>query len=119
MPAFQPYWGTLAVRNDRGDRGNVGIIRSPVRASILPDQLRHWPAFHVAVAKRVSGLSEGQFKLLRWSVLSAGVIPGQEPRPIRLPLITLARLIFRRNTWLTMQSYAANSWWAPARSPRR
>ncbi|MGZ4892330.1 MAG: hypothetical protein ACXV2B_08775 [Halobacteriota archaeon] len=26
--------------NDRGDRGNVGIIRSPVRASILPD--RRW-----------------------------------------------------------------------------
>ena len=24
--------------NDRGDRGNVGIIRSPVRASILPGQ---------------------------------------------------------------------------------
>ena len=23
--------------NDRGDRGNVGIIRSPVRALILPD----------------------------------------------------------------------------------
>src|SRR6516165_4151719 len=40
-PAFQPYWGKLAVRNDRGDRGNVGIIRSPLRASILPDQLRH------------------------------------------------------------------------------
>src|ERR1019366_2270890 len=40
--AFQPYWGKLAVRNDRGDRGNVGIIRSPIRASILPDQLRHW-----------------------------------------------------------------------------
>jgi hypothetical protein len=37
-PAFQPYWGKLAVRNDRGDRGNVGIIRSPIRASILPDQ---------------------------------------------------------------------------------
>src|SRR5207344_1898230 len=36
--AFQPYWGKLAVRNDRGDRGDVGIIRSPVRASILPDQ---------------------------------------------------------------------------------
>src|SRR6516162_5786034 len=35
-PAFQPYRGKLAVRNDRGDRGNVGIIRSPVRASILP-----------------------------------------------------------------------------------
>ena len=37
MPAFQPYRGKLAVRNDRGDRGNVGIIRSPIRASILPD----------------------------------------------------------------------------------
>src|SRR3954469_2928208 len=36
-PAFQPYWGKPAVRNERGDRGNVGIIRSPVRASILPD----------------------------------------------------------------------------------
>ena len=39
MPAFQPYWGKPAVRNDREDRGNVGIIRSPVRASILPDHL--------------------------------------------------------------------------------
>src|SRR6202035_3916664 len=36
-PAFQPYRGKPAVRNDRGDRGDVGIIRSPVRASILPD----------------------------------------------------------------------------------
>src|SRR6266568_5199821 len=36
-PVFQPYWGKPAVRNDREDRGNVGIIRSPVRASILPD----------------------------------------------------------------------------------
>jgi hypothetical protein len=35
----QPYRGKPAVRNDRGDRGNVGIIRSPVRASILPDHL--------------------------------------------------------------------------------
>src|SRR5277367_4720018 len=44
MPAFQPYWGKPAVRNDRGDRGNVGIIRSPVRASILPDRARwHYP----------------------------------------------------------------------------
>jgi hypothetical protein len=36
-PAFQPYWGKPAVRNDRGDGGNVGIIRSPVRATVLPD----------------------------------------------------------------------------------
>ena len=37
MPAFQPYWGKPAVRNDREVRGNVGIIRSPIRASIPPD----------------------------------------------------------------------------------
>src|ERR1700720_2308859 len=36
MPAFQPYRGKPAVRNDREGRGNVGIIRSPVRASTLP-----------------------------------------------------------------------------------
>src|SRR5258707_13256609 len=38
MPAFQPYRGKPAVRNDREGRGNVGIIRSPVRASTLPDR---------------------------------------------------------------------------------
>src|SRR3984893_9569630 len=32
--------GKPAVRNDRGDRGDVGIIRSPVRTSILPDCFR-------------------------------------------------------------------------------
>src|SRR5262250_3951755 len=37
MSAFQPYWGKPAVRNDRGDGGNVGIIRSPLRATVLPD----------------------------------------------------------------------------------
>jgi hypothetical protein len=38
-PALEPYRGEPAVRNLRGDRGNVGIIRSPVRASIPPDKL--------------------------------------------------------------------------------
>jgi hypothetical protein len=38
-PAFQPYWGKPAVRNDRGDDGDVGIIRSPVRAIVLPDNI--------------------------------------------------------------------------------
>src|SRR5262245_17034954 len=27
-PAFQPYWGKPAVRNDKEDRGNVGIIEA-------------------------------------------------------------------------------------------
>jgi hypothetical protein len=37
-PAFQPYWGKPTVRNDRRDGGNVGIIRSPLRATVLPDR---------------------------------------------------------------------------------
>ena len=36
--------GKPAVRNDREDRGNVGIIRSPVRASILPDRSTSAPS---------------------------------------------------------------------------
>src|SRR3981189_1976009 len=51
-PAFQPYRGKPAVRNDRGDRGNVGIIRSPVRASILPDRTASTPS-HAPVPVRV------------------------------------------------------------------
>ena len=31
-----------AVRNDREDRGNFGIIRSPIRASIPPDRSEHF-----------------------------------------------------------------------------
>src|SRR5215468_4149656 len=38
MPALEPYRGKPAVRNLRGDDGNVGIIRSPVRAIVLPDR---------------------------------------------------------------------------------
>src|ERR1019366_7815079 len=49
--AFQPYWGKLAVRNDRGDRGNVGIIRSPIRASIPPDTGSALPKFPQSVPR--------------------------------------------------------------------
>ena len=35
-PALKPYWGKPAVRDFRGERGNGGIIRSPLRASFLP-----------------------------------------------------------------------------------
>ena len=38
-PALKPYWGKPAVRNFREGHGNVGIIRSPLRAFALPDQL--------------------------------------------------------------------------------
>ena len=52
---MQPYWGKLTVRNDRGDRGNVGIIRSPIRASILPDHYGVTKTAQIAVAR---GLAE-------------------------------------------------------------
>jgi len=38
LPALKPYWGKPAVRNFREGHGNVGIIRSPLRAFALPDQ---------------------------------------------------------------------------------
>ena len=37
QPALKPYWGKPAVRNFREGNGNVGIIRSPLRAIALPD----------------------------------------------------------------------------------
>ena len=37
--ALKPYWGKLNVRNFRGGDGDVGIIRSPVRAITLPDRV--------------------------------------------------------------------------------
>jgi hypothetical protein len=37
-PALKPYWGKPAVRNFREGNGNVGILRSPLRAIALPDQ---------------------------------------------------------------------------------
>src|SRR6266851_1692457 len=42
IPALKPYRGKPAVRNFRGGNGNVGIIRSPVRAIALPDISGHW-----------------------------------------------------------------------------
>ena len=40
--ALKPYWGKPAVRNFRGGDGNVGIMRSPVRAIALPDVQPHY-----------------------------------------------------------------------------
>jgi hypothetical protein len=39
--ALKPYWGKPTVRNFREGDGNVGIIRSPVRAIALPDVQPH------------------------------------------------------------------------------
>jgi len=40
MLALEPYWGKPAVRDFRGDDGNVGTIRSPVRAIVLLDRAK-------------------------------------------------------------------------------
>ena len=37
-PALKLYWGKPAVRNFREGNGNVGIMRSPLRAIALPDR---------------------------------------------------------------------------------
>src|SRR5262252_11047259 len=36
IPALKPKWGKPALRNFRGDHGNGGIIRSPIRAMVPP-----------------------------------------------------------------------------------
>jgi hypothetical protein len=51
-PALEPYRGKPAVRNLRGDDGNVGIIRSPIRAIVLPDQASGLPAGAGSLARR-------------------------------------------------------------------
>ena len=52
-------WGKPAIRNERGDDGNGGIIRSPQRAIVLPD---------LRVAGEGSSQSTSAYAL-RWSLL--------------------------------------------------
>ena len=40
LPALKPYWGKPAVRNFREGNGNVGIMRSPLRAFALPEPIK-------------------------------------------------------------------------------
>ncbi len=58
IPALKPYRGKLAVRNFRGGDGNVGIIRSPVRAIALPDN-RHVVGDERALQERRQQLHPG------------------------------------------------------------
>jgi hypothetical protein len=38
MLALKPYWGKPTARDFKGDDGYVGIIRTPIRAIVLPDR---------------------------------------------------------------------------------
>jgi hypothetical protein len=48
---LKPYWGKPAVRNFRGGDGDVGIIRSPVRAIALLDLHRSSVAGRVQLSR--------------------------------------------------------------------
>ena len=56
---MKPYWGKPAVRDFRGSGGNVGIIRSPVRATALPGNIKKWlqPRKFAPLRSRFSGYS--------------------------------------------------------------
>jgi hypothetical protein len=57
QPALKPYWGKPAVRNFREGNGNVGIMRSPLRAIALPDQSSLFGRrFHLS-DERLSGIT--------------------------------------------------------------
>src|ERR1700704_6624570 len=77
MPAFQPYRGKPAVRNDREGRGNVGIMRSPVRASTLPD-CGGRDENRVPTATQASGVRHAARRygscVATWSTCAAGCI---------------------------------------------
>ena len=112
-PAFQPYWGKLAVRNDRGDRGNVGIIRSPIRASILPDPTGHRVCNAAAEA-------EARFAP---GMVRAGSSPRPSARPViasrnhvtlRLPECSVCRRRFEGRSVGRRSSTERNSFWLPS-----
>ena len=53
IPALKPYWGKPAVRNFREGNGNVGIMRSPLRAIALPDQSSGFECQNPRLRKRL------------------------------------------------------------------
>src|SRR5712671_5014781 len=99
MPAFQPYRGKPAVRNDGEGRGNVGIIRSPVRASTLPDCGGACDETHVPTATEPS--RSRCTKAATQSLQAEGVLAPRKPMGRKL-----ARLAGRLGC-LAMSSYVA------------
>ena len=74
-PALKPYWGKPAVRHLRGDDGNVGIMRSPVRAIVLP-------------GKRPVLSSLGLHHMMRWNVYFSSQLGLCAVLRTILPLVT-------------------------------
>jgi hypothetical protein len=81
-PALKPYRGKPAVRNFRGGDGNVGIIRSPVRAIALPD------SFGDQVSECLGNAGDLPVDVHRWMRLSNrghGVEEVSDVRPFLVP----------------------------------
>ena len=80
IPALKPYRGKPAVRNFRGGNGNVGIIRSPVRAIALPDSAdigRVLVAFSLCVPRLTPDHDQHHLKPL-CSVECMGLVGGHQ-----------------------------------------
>src|ERR1700675_4119724 len=75
--ALKPYWGKPDVRHFREGDGNVGIIRSPVRAISLPDLSARgaWRWTGTSAASRRGSRPVTRFPRRRW-----GAGPARGPR---------------------------------------
>jgi len=71
IPALKPYRGKLAVRNFRGGDGNVGIIRSPVRAIALPDYEKGVAIRSAPESCAVTARDTAKRRRDRWGVYSS------------------------------------------------
>jgi hypothetical protein len=96
--ALEPYWGKPTVRNLRGGGGNVGIIRSPVRATALPDHRKGTtvanPRSPVDERSVIFGKPENRpyGARLQFQVLHAGVLGNMENASILLDSGAVASL---------------------------
>src|SRR3989304_1966536 len=77
--ALEPYWGKPTVRNLRGGGGNVGIIRSPVRATALPDPSLRPVRLNFGTHSKWGGDGEGM------GIAAARLYSIRAPRARRMP----------------------------------
>ena len=90
-PALKPYRGKLAVRNFRGGDGNVGIIRSPVRAMALPDN-RHGVANERQITTAGKPSAYGTRELFAKKTRMYELAPAQLRRVFGKPALGLLEL---------------------------
>src|SRR4051794_16505095 len=128
-PALKPYRGKPAVRNLRGGNGNVGIMRSPVRAIALPDGRKVTDAVDgILLGKRYlihdrDPLFTAEFlTLLATALATAGVesvkLPPRSPnlnayaerfvRSIKESCLERLILFGEKSLWTAVQNFVAH-----------